>query len=75
MLVDTTLPLAAEIDALGQRAATAQQMAMVLRMHRGQHKPDVIAAASGLDVVQVGNIIRATQGGPKKRPAVRRGRA
>lgn len=76
MLVNTAIPLADEIDQLGQRdpmaGPTAQQAAMVLQMHRGQHQPYAIAAATGLPEIQVANIIRATKQPAKKRPAVRR---
>ncbi|HEV7455128.1 MAG TPA: hypothetical protein VGN96_00010 [Roseococcus sp.] len=74
MLVNTAIPLADEIDQLGQRDATPtpQQMVKALQMHRGKHQPYAIAAATGLTEIQVSNIIRSAQPGPKKRPAVRR---
>jgi hypothetical protein len=70
MLVHTEIPLTQEIDSFA--GPTAQQMAMVLQMHRGQHQLNVIAAATGLRESQVGNIIRAAKQPPKKRPAMRR---
>jgi hypothetical protein len=52
---------------------TDQQLAQVLRMSRGKkHAPEAIAAATGLSLNSVANIIRAATKPAKARPFRRR---